>query len=79
MKILITQDVDGMAAGEIHDLRAGYALALINRNQATDPVASTELPEIEVVVESTPVVETSTESPDIVGGYVELVTEDDDE
>ena len=34
MKVLLTYDVDGMKAGEIHDLRDGYAEALVNQGLA---------------------------------------------
>jgi hypothetical protein len=73
MKILITKDVDGMAAGEVHDLREGYALALINANKATDPAPQ----EVDMVWEGTPVVETVTESPPMV--FTMESDEDDDE
>lgn len=84
MKVLITQDVDGMSAGEIHDLRDGYALALINANKATDPAVSQE---VDVVYDATPAVETVTETPAVEadGDYVDLhlsgghPIEDDDE
>ncbi len=78
MRILITEDVDGMTAGETHELRDGYAKALLSANKATDPPRASPEPDVTVVVDPTPVVETVTETHDIIGGYVEL-PEDDEE
>ena len=45
MKVLMTKDAKGgLKAGKVYDLRDGYALALISRNEATDMSSVTETP-----------------------------------
>lgn len=58
MKVEITQDVDGMRAGEVHDLRGGYAESLIRQGKAK----GYRPPPVEAVsVPTEPIVETASE------------------
>ncbi len=85
MKVEITKDVDGMRAGEVHDLRGGYASALVYQGKAkaanvtygVDPGARDDA-SVEVAVPAEPVVETRTDEPEeIPEPHIEVSEPDD--
>jgi hypothetical protein len=60
VRVRITQDVDGMVAGTVHELRAGYADSLIRQGKAVGDAGETVTVE-SVSVPSEPIQETVSE------------------